>query len=336
VRHLLLYGAHNFHSYISTGSGKGKCRISSFCHKCAHAFYDDVTKRSSDSTLPGLSTFCSYSSLCQDAATLFILTRAVHPIGNVDFVGSDSLLKSSEYAEFPSLQMYPAVAGAVVPIFNIEGVDDLVLTPLLLSQIFRQCKSGLVCADGSVSLWNDFRIIQLNPQHEDALTAAGQIKVIVRSDKSGTTEIWKNSLSAFEPAFAKQIGRGESNTWLNASVSFSNLNEGVAATVLAVKNTIGYSVLAEARVLRLKIAGLKKDSGNVVIASTQTISFAVMEKGADFGNNGDSPSRLTADIHNAKGTKSSCFAPCLPRECCATQKSQFYLLSFPFNGLWSP
>ena len=29
----------------------------------------------------------------------------------------------------------------------------------------------------------------------------------------------------------------------------------------------------------------------------------VMENGADFGNNGDEPSRLTADIHNAKGDK---------------------------------
>ena len=255
-------------------------------------------------------TFCTLLIYAQMLyhVTLFVLTRAVHSIGNVDFAGSDSLLKSAEYAEFPSLQMYPAVAGAVVPIFNVAGVDDLVLTPLLLSQIFRQCKSGLVCAAGSVSHWNDPRIIQLNPQHNSSLNAAGRIKVIVRQDKSGTTEIWKNSLSAFEPAFAKQIGKGESNTWLNASVTMANLNEGVAATVLAVQNTIGYSVLAEARVLRLKMAGLKKESGNVVWASTQTISFAVMEKGADFGNNGDTPSRLTADIHNAKGTNSSCSA----------------------------
>jgi hypothetical protein len=255
------------------------------------------------------STFCTLLIHAKDTLPLYFVRSnacGVHPIGNVDFAGSDSLLKSAEYAEFPSLQMYPAVAGAVVPIFNVVGVDDLVLTPLLLSQIFRQCKSGLVCADGSVSHWNDPRIIQLNPQHEAALDAAGPIKVIVRQDKSGTTEIWKNSLSAFEPAFAKQIGKGESNTWLNASVTMANLNEGVAATVLAVQNTIGYSVLAEARVLRLKMVGLKKESGNIVWASTQTISFAVMEKGADFGNNGDTPSRLTADIHNAKGTNSSC------------------------------
>ncbi len=196
----------------------------------------------------------------------------------MDFVGSDSLLKDAEYKEFPSLQMYPAVAGAVVPIFNVEGVEDLILTPLLLSQMFRQCAPGFACADGSVSNWNDPRIVELNPQHKDALDAAGAMKVVVRQDKSGTTEIWKKSLAAFEPAFANQIGTSESSVWFNASVTRANLNEGVAATVLAVKNTIGYSVLAEAQALQLKMAGLKKEGGNVVYvvrASVETISFAV-------------------------------------------------------------
>ncbi len=99
-------------------------------------------------------------------------------------MGSDSILKDSDYKEFPPLQMYPAVAGAVVPIFNVEGVGDLVLTPLLLSQMFRQCVPGFVCADGSVSNWNDPRIVKLNPQHKDALDAAGGMKVVVRQDMS--------------------------------------------------------------------------------------------------------------------------------------------------------
>ncbi len=171
--------------------------------------------------------------------------------------------------------MYPAVAGAVVPIFNVEGVDDLVLTPLLLSQIFRQCVPGFVCADGSVSNWNDPRIVKLNPQHKDALDAAGEMKVVVRQDMSGTTEIWKKSLAAFESAFGNQIGTSKSSVWFNASVTRANLNAGVAATVLAVKNTIGYSVLAEAQALQLKMAGLKKEGGSVVWASAETVSFAV-------------------------------------------------------------
>ncbi len=39
--------------------------------------------------------------------------------GTVDFAGSDSLLKQEEYDAGKDLQMYPMVASAVVPIYNI-------------------------------------------------------------------------------------------------------------------------------------------------------------------------------------------------------------------------
>src|SRR5215510_14291413 len=39
--------------------------------------------------------------------------------GTVDFAGSDSLLKPEEYDAGKDLQMYPIVASAVVPIYNI-------------------------------------------------------------------------------------------------------------------------------------------------------------------------------------------------------------------------
>lgn len=41
----------------------------------------------------------------------------------IDFAGSDSVLKDEEYAKGVDLQMYPMLAGAVVPIFNLEGYD---------------------------------------------------------------------------------------------------------------------------------------------------------------------------------------------------------------------
>ncbi len=49
----------NFPSYTATGSGLGKCRISSFCHKCSHAFYVDEKKRGSDNIVPGPSSTLS-------------------------------------------------------------------------------------------------------------------------------------------------------------------------------------------------------------------------------------------------------------------------------------
>jgi hypothetical protein len=39
----------------------------------------------------------------------------------VDFAGSDSLLKASDYAAAPDLQMYPATAAAVVPVVHLPS-----------------------------------------------------------------------------------------------------------------------------------------------------------------------------------------------------------------------
>ena len=41
----------------------------------------------------------------------------------VDWAGSDSLLKDDEYSEYPDLQMYPTVAGAVVPVYNLPELE---------------------------------------------------------------------------------------------------------------------------------------------------------------------------------------------------------------------
>src|SRR5512135_770178 len=42
--------------------------------------------------------------------------------GTVDFAGSDSLVTDAEYASGKDLQMYPALAGAVVVIYNVSGL----------------------------------------------------------------------------------------------------------------------------------------------------------------------------------------------------------------------
>ena len=254
-------------SYTSTGSGKGKCRIKDWNETCS----------SSDHIIPRY----------------------------IDFAGSDSLLKDAEYAAYPDLQMYPAVAGAVVPIYNILGVDDLVLTTDIVAKIFRHCvynasDTSSECLAGSITSWSDPAIIALNPLYDDALRAAGDIEVVVREDKSGTTEIWKKSLASFEDAFATQIGTSSKSVWNGATVSKLDTNTGVASYVAHTKSTIGYSVLGTAVELDLNMAGIKK-GGNIVRATASSVEFAILEKGLAFGQNGDAVERMTADVHDAKG-----------------------------------
>jgi phosphate transport system substrate-binding protein len=74
--------------------------------------------------------------------------------GTVDFGASDGpmtdeQLKSSKV----KIQHIPTVLGAVVPIFNLQGVSDLRIGPDVLADIYL----------GKISKWDDARIAKDNP-----------------------------------------------------------------------------------------------------------------------------------------------------------------------------
>lgn len=214
------------------------------------------------------------------------------PCFTLDWAASDSLLSESDYAAYPDLQMYPTMAGAVVPIFNLPGFaadDELVLTPLLVSRLFR----------GAVTMWDDAEIVSLNPH----LTLPSRpIVLCVRSDASGTTEILKKSLSAFEPEFAWQVGADNNSSWGLANVTRRRLNIGVATFVAHTPYALGYSVLAEARAAGLPFAALLKGGVKKVTASAASVSYALAELGLEVASDvGTSSARLTANVHNALG-----------------------------------
>src|SRR5262245_44173370 len=68
----------------------------------------------------------------------------------VDFAGSDSLLKQEEYDAGKDLQMYPVLAGAIVPIYNIEGVTTTIT-------LDRPTLAGMYL--GTIKTWNDPAIV---------------------------------------------------------------------------------------------------------------------------------------------------------------------------------
>ena len=185
-------------SYTSTGSGKGKCRIKDWATTCSDG--DDIEPKV------------------------------------LDWAGSDSLLKDSEYEAYPDLQMYPTVAGAVVPIYHLPELSEddgpLALSPEVVARIFRS----------AITAWDDPEIVALNPELASKLPAAN-ITVCVREDKSGTTEIFKKALASFEDVFAAQIGTSSQAEWTNATVEMRDTNTGVASFVAETAYSLGYSVL---------------------------------------------------------------------------------------------
>ena len=201
------------------------------------------------------------------------------------------------------IQMYPAVAGAVVPIYNLANRlsthPDLILTPSMVSKIF-----GADLVTGSITTWNDPSIVALNPELDAlGLLTAAPIQVVVREDKSGTTEIFTKGLAKFDTSFASISGMptDKSTRW-SSTVTKADTNGGVAATVFSTPNSIGYSVLAEADALGLPKAKLKVASSDTPgVATADSVELAVVEKGTLFGNNGQPASTLTADLQGTVG-----------------------------------
>ena len=79
-------------------------------------------------------------------------------------------------------------------------------------------------------------------------------------------------------------------------------NQGVASYVLVTPYSIGYSVLGEAQKNQQPMVKLSRN-GVTVEATALSVTYAMMELGLSFGNNGDPPEQLTANIHNAQSIK---------------------------------
>ena len=111
----------------------------------------------------------------------------------VDFATTYSVLGAVDYKAFPDLQMLPALAGAVVPIYNIAELQgySLILSRNSIALIFL----------GAIRYWNDPRILNDNTGYTKLIlsTLAQPIRVVVRTDSAGTSEILTNGLASFSP-----------------------------------------------------------------------------------------------------------------------------------------
>lgn len=196
--------------------------------------------------------------------------------GTVDFAGSDSLLGQDEYDAGKDLQMYPAVAGAEVIIYTVDGLaaDD---PPLVFS---RDILVGIY--DGSINTWSDPAIAALNPAVASKLPDA-TITAVHRSDGSGTTEIFTRALSSISQAWADNVGFGSSVEWPvdKAGNGIGGKgNQGVAAAVQNTPNAVGYVELSYAVSNKIPYAQLQNKAGNTLDATADTLQSAM----ADFAD----------------------------------------------------
>lgn len=204
--------------------------------------------------------------------------------GTVDFGSSDAPLKPADLAAAGLIQ-FPSVIGGVVPVVNIAGIEpgQVKLTGPVLADIFQ----------GKITKWNDDAIVTLN----GGLTLpSATITIVHRSDGSGTTFNFVNYLSKVSPDFKSSVGEGTSVQWPYGLGGKGN--EGVAAYVKQVKNSIGYVELSYALQNKMAYTQLQNAAGQYVTPSAE--SFAAAAASADWKNATD----FNLIITNAPGEKS--------------------------------
>jgi phosphate transport system substrate-binding protein len=184
----------------------------------------------------------------------------------VDFGASDMPLKPEEL-EKNGLMQFPTVIGGVVPVINVAGIEagTLKLDGKTLADIYL----------GKITKWNDPALAALN---KDIKLPDGNITVVHRSDGSGTTFIFTNYLSKVSPEWKSGIGESTAVSW-RAGIGGKG-NEGVAANVQRMKNTIGYVEYAYAMQNKMSVVQMKNREGQFI--KPQDSSFKAAAAGAQW------------------------------------------------------
>ena len=178
----------------------------------------------------------------------------------VDFGASDAFLKSDEMAGFDQQVVHvPTCLGAVTMAYNLEGIEDLKLTPGVIADI----------AMGQIKQWDHKRIQKLNP---DRSLPDRKIVFVHRSDGSGTTYIFTDYLYKTDTQWRKQIGRGKVVDWPTGIGQKGN--EGVTGYVKQQEGRLGYINLSYVKQSNLSTALVKNRSGNFVKPTLESTSKA--------------------------------------------------------------
>lgn len=184
----------------------------------------------------------------------------------VDFGASDMPLKDDELAK-KGLMQFPTVIGGVVPVVNIKGIapGQLKLSGQVLGDIYL----------GKITKWTDPAIKALNPTL--ALPDAA-IAPVRRADGSGTSFIFTNYLSKVNAEWKTKVGEGTAVNWPVGAGGKGN--EGVAAFVGRLPNSIGFLEYAYVKQNKMTFAQMKNAAGNFV--SPDDAAFKAAAAGAEW------------------------------------------------------
>lgn len=195
--------------------------------------------------------------------------------GSVDFGATDEQLASEDFSKDATAQrgavQIPMLGGTVTPAYNNPNCPNLKLTQAQLADIYL----------GKITNWKQLGC-------PDA-----PITVAHRSDGSGTTYAFTNSLSCFSAEWKSKVGKGKAVKW-PVGVGGKG-NEGVAGVIGNTPGSIGYVNQAYVQGA-IKPVALQNKAGNFVLANEKS--------GAAALNNVVLDERLGGEECNPEGSDS--------------------------------
>jgi phosphate transport system substrate-binding protein len=183
--------------------------------------------------------------------------------GTVNFGASDEPIKASEAAKVKrGVVQIPMVGGTIAVAYNKKGCS------LKLSQ-----KQTVDIFAGRIKDWNQL------PN-----CGNGPIRVVYRSDGSGTTFAFTNSLEAFGGWTA---GAAKAVKWPTGIGSKGN--EGVAGTIKNTPGSIGYVNTGFVKANKLQAAAIQNKAGKFVLPTAASGSAALNNIKLDANLAGENP-----------------------------------------------
>ena len=190
--------------------------------------------------------------------------------GESDFAGSDSKLSDEQVAACPECWFVPSLAGAVAVVYNLPGFEGALQIPRkVLASIFR----------GSIKQWSE-----LSEWNSELEGMDEEIKVAVRKDKSGTTEVFTSALASFSAEFAASPGVSSKPIWPE-TVHAADGTGGLARKVLLTPYSIGYISLADAKAWKTRYAKISNVDGHFVEPTSSGVQAAMDAFAGEAGSN---------------------------------------------------
>lgn len=181
----------------------------------------------------------------------------------VDFGASDVIATKSDLSK-AGLVMFPTVISGVVPVVNLPKLRTQIrLDGAALARIFL----------GEITHWDAPEIAALNPGESFPNMP---IRVVCRSDGSGTTYHFSDYLSKLSPQWKSRFGVANKHEWPSSFIAVKGSGE-VSRTMRNTAGAIGYIDYNYVIEDGLVGAQLRNSAGNFVSASTESVKSAVVK-----------------------------------------------------------